>query len=222
MIGIYKITNKVNNKVYIGQSSDIKRRWRDHRSAAFNPKDNGYNYPLYKAIRKYGLDNFSFDILEECSQSDINEREIFYIKEYNAHGSGGYNQDDGGLHAVHGNLDKNTVLEIHELLKQRTMTMTEIAQQYQVHKNTIKMINNGGAWIMENITYPIRTKAVSLSESRAMKNNPNGYVPTKDKKYFCCNCGAPLLSKKATLCPTCDKIRQGKYPLDQLHWSWHK
>ena len=57
--GIYKIENQVNQKVYIGQSTNITTRWRRHRSEASNLNN---SYPLYCAMRKYGLDNFSFEI----------------------------------------------------------------------------------------------------------------------------------------------------------------
>lgn len=56
--GIYKIANKVNGKCYIGQSINIKRRWREHLKAYKTPDYHGYNYPLYQAIRFYGLKIF--------------------------------------------------------------------------------------------------------------------------------------------------------------------
>ena len=100
--GIYKIENLVNGKVYIGQSADMKRRWSDHKRM-FNHKDDGslkYNYPLYCAFRKYGEQNFSFEIIEECDEEELNEKEICYIKKYNSYvrwnNSNGYNQTIGG------------------------------------------------------------------------------------------------------------------------------
>ena len=60
-IGIYKIENLVNHKVYIGQSIHIEKRWQEHcRPSA--------DSAIAKAIRKYGKENFSFQILEECSE----------------------------------------------------------------------------------------------------------------------------------------------------------
>ena len=209
MIGIYKITNKVNNKVYIGQSSDIKRRWKDHKITAFNPKDRGYDYPLYRAIRKYGLDNFDFDILEECSQDDINEREIFYVKEYNAHGDGGYNQDDGGIYAIHGKLTKDQVLDIHRMLREREMSMRAIAKHFHVHPNTIKLINNGTSWIIEGVLYPIRTKPVLALESSRTKDK-RSCTPRKEQKFFCPVCGNPMTTAKAKMCKACDELKQRK------------
>ena len=53
--GIYKITNLVNNKVYIGQSTNILKRFNAHKSRAFNPKNSQYESHLYRAIRKYQI-----------------------------------------------------------------------------------------------------------------------------------------------------------------------
>lgn len=92
MIGIYKITNKINGHFYIGQSIQIEKRWSNHKIAAFNKLDKGYEYPLYRAIRKYGLENFDFEIIEECSKEQLNERENYWIKYYQPT----YNQTEGG------------------------------------------------------------------------------------------------------------------------------
>jgi len=93
--GIYKIENLINHKVYIGQSIDIYKRWDDHKYSAFNKKLKLYNIPIYRAIRKYGLDNFSFEIIKETS--DLNYWEIFLIQIYHATDSNyGYNLSEGG------------------------------------------------------------------------------------------------------------------------------
>lgn len=100
MIGIYKITNKINNKIYIGQSIDIERRWRAHKTEPFNINSDNYNTVFYKAIRKYGIDNFTFEVIEECSKDKLNEREEYWINYYNsyvnAEESNGYNMTLGG------------------------------------------------------------------------------------------------------------------------------
>lgn len=72
MIGIYKITNTVNNKKYIGQSVNIMDRWREHRKRA----NNGTAY-LYQAMRKYDISNFVFEILEECLVEELNDKERY-------------------------------------------------------------------------------------------------------------------------------------------------
>lgn len=92
---IYKITNLNNNKVYIGQTiRSIEQRWSEHKHTAL--KETNTNYPLYNAIRKYGIDSFKIEMIEECDDSILNEREKFWIQYFNSHGDNGYNVTDGG------------------------------------------------------------------------------------------------------------------------------
>lgn len=93
MIGIYKITNNVNNKCYIGASKDIKKRFEEHKSQ-YNSVQN-YNKTLYRAFRKYGLNNFSFEIIEETSLENMFNREKYWINFYNSYKEG-YNETLGG------------------------------------------------------------------------------------------------------------------------------
>lgn len=91
---VYKITNKINQKVYIGSSTRVKKRWQQHKNEAFNPNSKKYNYPLYAAFRKYGIENFDFKILKD-SISSIKEMESYeqeMIKKYNSLCPNGYNQ----------------------------------------------------------------------------------------------------------------------------------
>lgn len=86
---IYKVTNKVNGKSYIGQTRNtVEFRWRQH----YKAKDNKY---FHRAIAKYGKDNFTVETLEECDVEKLNDREIFYIAKYNTF-SNGYNLTKGG------------------------------------------------------------------------------------------------------------------------------
>ena len=63
--GIYKITNQLNGHAYIGLSKNCLKRWNDHYSKSCHPqKQEDYDKPLYKAMRKYGRENFSFEIIE--------------------------------------------------------------------------------------------------------------------------------------------------------------
>lgn len=93
MIGIYKITNQINGHSYIGLSTHIEDRWDYHK--------NPYNWErekdksLYQAINKYGIENFSFEILEECSLEELSEKEKFYVAKYNTFYNG-YNMTAGG------------------------------------------------------------------------------------------------------------------------------
>ena len=96
MIGIYKITNNINGKIYIGQSIDIKERWKQHLYKAYNKKEIGYNSAIHQAFRKYGIDNFSFEIIELCEKEKLDEKEIYWIEKLNTLSPQGYNILPGG------------------------------------------------------------------------------------------------------------------------------
>lgn len=83
MIGIYAIKNLLNNKIYIGQSVEIQKRFNMHIFNSQNKLNSKiYNYHLYKAFRKDGLQNFKFMVLEECSKEELLDREIYYYNLY--------------------------------------------------------------------------------------------------------------------------------------------
>lgn len=94
MVGIYKITNTLNDKCYIGQSIDIKTRWMQH---IYEGKRNVKEGKLYPAMFKDGIENFTFEIIEECKKDlqVLNERERYWIKYYNSFNNG-YNSTIGG------------------------------------------------------------------------------------------------------------------------------
>ena len=83
--GIYRIYNTINNKSYIGQSKNIKKRILYHHMCDFNNVNNCcYETKFYKALRKYGLDNFEVEILVLCKEEELNENEIKFIKKFNS------------------------------------------------------------------------------------------------------------------------------------------
>lgn len=93
---IYKITNLINNKIYIGQTiRTIEKRWQEHLWNSFNEKSLSYNCLFHKAIRKYGKDNFKIEKLEECENKDILMKEKYWINYYNSCNTG-YNSFVGG------------------------------------------------------------------------------------------------------------------------------
>lgn len=97
LIGVYCITNKINNKSYIGISHDIAKRWRGHiyESQCYSGKS--YEKALYRAFRKYGIDNFDFKILEECENIEIaSNKEVYWINILDTKNNG-YNEIEGGL-----------------------------------------------------------------------------------------------------------------------------
>ena len=84
MIGIYKITNKLNGKSYIGQSIHCDKRYKEH--------CRGKNQFIDETIQIEGEENFEFELLEECKKEQLNEREDYYIKKYNTMFPNGYNK----------------------------------------------------------------------------------------------------------------------------------
>ena len=96
MIGIYKITNLVNNKIYIGQSINIIERWKQHEYKAFNESEKAYNSAIHAAFRKYGLENFKLEVLEECSVDELDEKERYWIRKLDSLTPNGYNILVGG------------------------------------------------------------------------------------------------------------------------------
>ena len=94
--GIYCIQNNINGKRYIGLSKHCMKRWYDHynKSTNSNKKDD-LEKPLYKAMKKYGRDNFSFSIIEECDESQLRDKEIYWIAYYDSYNKG-YNATLGG------------------------------------------------------------------------------------------------------------------------------
>lgn len=96
--GIYKMTNKINGHSYIGMSKNIERRIGEHKRLAYKSKrEDDKKKALYKAIRKYGFNNFSFEILEECSEDLLKTREIYWIGYYNTYNNREhYNETPGG------------------------------------------------------------------------------------------------------------------------------
>lgn len=91
MIGIYCIRNKVNGKCYVGQAQDIEVRWNRHKYDA----NNGSDYHIHRAFRKYGIDQFEFSVLEECDIDQLNDKEIYWIDQYDSFNKG-YNMTLGG------------------------------------------------------------------------------------------------------------------------------
>jgi group I intron endonuclease len=111
---IYKITNEINNKCYIGQTiRSPAERWRVHRSEGFNKNCVKYEYPLYRAFRKYGIGNFSFSVIEENENDILTNREIYWTNYYNSVDNG-YNQQYGTLYkdSSYKYVDKDLILKL--------------------------------------------------------------------------------------------------------------
>ena len=81
--GIYKITNIITGECYIGQAADIASRWSEHAKCGLGI-DTPAGNKLYKAMQEYGLQSFSWELLEKCNREELNEKERYYISLYDS------------------------------------------------------------------------------------------------------------------------------------------
>jgi group I intron endonuclease len=154
---IYIIKNDINTKVYIGQALDSKKRFQSH------CKKNNDNSLIDKAIQKYGKEHFWFEILESQIEN-YNEREKYWIKYYNSLKPFGYNILTGGdeppryIGDEHPNVkisDENVkLLKID--LAQTTISLSQLAEKYNISKRQVMRINQGISRASLNEKYPIR------------------------------------------------------------------
>lgn len=188
MVGIYKITNLINNKIYIGQSINIQQRWKTHRSGPFNKNNHQYDTPLYRAIRKYGLQNFSFEVLEECVEGELDNKEQYYIEKYDSTNfDKGYNLTKGGdSGSINTLLSNEEILQIYDLLMNSKFTELEIANKFCVSQRYISGINLGQYRIQAGYQYPLKN-----------------YRKKEDNHAYCQICGVNISNKGAKLCLQC-------------------
>ena len=133
---IYKITNKLNNKVYIGQTIQ-KPIERFYQHCAKKCDKYILNMVIHKAIFKYGKDNFTFEVIEEVPKQQLNEREKYWIKYYNSY-TDGYNSTKGGQkgNKPFKNIDNKVIIEQY----QQGKSLRTIGKMFNIDKATVKSI----------------------------------------------------------------------------------
>lgn len=132
---IYLITNKINNKKYIGQTrTSVEERWYRHCLHAQDPKR---ATGIDGAIKKYGQDNFDCKIIKKCPTEELDKWEIFYIKEYNTYQGNnadiGYNLTLGGQGGLLYEIDEEEMIQMYLEGK----TAKELAEYYNCSDKTI-------------------------------------------------------------------------------------
>lgn len=129
---IYCFTNKINNKKYIGSTIvEPNVRYNQHIYNVKHENVHQYNYPLYQAIRKYGIENFIFEILEqkECMEQEIRQLEREYILKYNTISPNGYNQTDNTEHPINA---KESYAKMSETKREKAKCVAEIDNNNQI------------------------------------------------------------------------------------------
>ena len=187
-IGIYKIENLINGKVYIGQSIHIERRWQEHCQKTSNSL-------ISKAIQKYGKENFSFQIIQEIDNLQIlNQLESKYIQQYNSLVPYGYNivLIDNNQHHQFIKYSQDIFFKIINDIKNSNLSFKQIANDYDLDLSMIYYLNRGSYHNMPNEIYPLRQ------------------IKSVEKEiHYCIDCHCEI-SKNATRCIECSHKLQYK------------
>ena len=151
----YIITNLVNGKLYVGKTNNPEKRWTLHKNYAKNTSlDPKFNYPIYKGIRKYGIINFTFEVIE-CfgTESEALESEKGWIMYLRSFGIALYNITDGG---------EGTSGHIHS-----TETKEKISKSNKGKKNRLGLINST-EHNAKSLTSKLRSFLMSQQESEIL------------------------------------------------------
>lgn len=176
MIGIYKITNRINQKSYIGQSVDISRRWAEHRILTRDE-----TLSLKRAFKKYGIENFDFDVLELCSEEKLDEREIYYISLCKPE----YNRTAGGKGCLEHRQTEETKKVLSEKSKSQWERKTE-EEKRLFAKNNLKGPRKGHS-VSEATREKLRAanlgkkQSIETVEKRRQSIAKSGRVRTNEK-----------------------------------------
>lgn len=179
MIGIYRFINNKNGKQYIGQSHNLMARYKAHKNAANSNTNYKTDVLLYRAMRKYGFDNFTYEIIiddDTLTDDELNQLEQYYIEFYNTCMPNGYNMNYGGNFTSGLKiLTKENALAIIQELLNTTCPYKKLSLQYHVAENTISAINRGVIWRQDHLTYPLRATSVNWAGEK------NGRCKTDNK-----------------------------------------
>lgn len=171
---IYKIQNKINNKIYIGQTiKPVEKRFNQHK--------NNYNKPyfsqlaLYKAFNKYGLENFTFEEIEEVENSELDVREKYWINYYDSYNNG-YNSTLGGKLVELYNWDIEEIIKLYNQYR----SARKVAQIIGCDHSTIDNLLNSNQ-------IPRYSKAQTYGKTIYLRKNGEEY------EFDCANSAAQWL-----------------------------
>lgn len=160
---IYIIKNSVNNKVYIGQSKNSAERWLSHvYNAIYEKKSNKKTQVIHRAMMKYGVDKFHYEIIEYQIEN-YDEREKYWINFYNSIAPNGYNVSVGGsgigtgIDSINSVFkEKSKLLECISEISSSEKTFANIAKKFGCSQEVISAINLGYRYKMDEFIYPLR------------------------------------------------------------------
>lgn len=179
---VYKVTDMVNGKIYVGRTKNFKERVRYHQTRYDNKKE--YNKPLYKAMREHGVENFRFEIIKSgLTDSESNKLESEMIKElHSLISENGYNVSPGdNFYRVRGSDVNTNILSEKEAqdIVDRRIKGEKSRDVYKDYKNKIgfsgfQQIWSGKNWRhlkgQDNLVMIKGNARFSLKEVRDIKN----------------------------------------------------
>lgn len=183
---IYKITNKVNGKIYVGQTTkSLEERFQKHCWGTTESDKYHLNMAIKKAIRKYGKENFTIELIEEVEVDKLDEREVYWISTYDSYNQG-YNCTLGGQNGATRPtalswVEENEVIEA----KYLGFSSKEIGEAYHIDRSTVHNI-----FKRHNLRMPIKRKL----ESRIDKDVFIQFLSTNptcrqiENKFKICRC----------------------------------
>ena len=195
MVGIYKITNKENGKVYIGQSNNVERRILEHKKARTMTID--------AYINVLGVDKFDFEVLEECLEKELDDKEQQYIAEYDSC-KNGYNIQAGGCNNVQGESNGRARLTEEEVRFIRQCyaehrSQKEIYETYfanKISKSAFQSVWQGKSWtnVMPEVLTP-ENKLYYTSTQNKTKAKLSPEEVLRYRKYYVNHTRAETLEK---------------------------
>lgn len=201
---IYKITNLINNKIYIGQTNNPNRRWKEHRNS------NSGCIKLRNAIKKYGSENFIFEIIEGPI-INYDEREKYWITQYNSINEG-YNIAEGGQtgpifkgeESFFCLYSDNMVFNICKDLIENKKYIKDIAEEYGVSSSYVSDLNAGKYRKFPELIYPLRKSENITKDEKIIKDICYDLINTYES--------AGRLAKKYNVSVrVIDKVNSGKH-----------
>ena len=169
--GIYKITSP-SNKIYIGQSVDIKKRWNHHKYA----KDKKCS-KLYSSFKKYGINNHKFEIIHICLISELNNLEKYYVDLYGCFNSkNGLNLKDGG--GSKGNVSEETKIKISNATKGR------IGKKKTIEQKLEQSIRQNGRIASEETKIKMSLAKIGKKKSNETKQKMSLYSKNRSENHL--------------------------------------
>lgn len=198
---IYKITNLINQKVYIGQTvKTVEKRFQQHKSNS--NKEYFSQIVLYKAFNKYGINNFKCEKVEEVDNQYLDEREKYWIEYYDSYFNG-YNSTLGGRTVQLYNWDIDDIIEKYMKLKSARKVALEIGCD---HSSIDRILNENG--IKRFTPGQQQSKPLFLIDKN---NNTYEFETTREAaEWLIKNKYTKMTNLNSVRQEICDRIRKGK------------